>query len=171
MLPGSDEIGLLAMTGFMPVGYWKDAARTAATFRVVDGTRYVISGDYATVDADGRVHRVGRTNASINTSSEKVDPEDVERRLRKHASVQDCVVVGVPDDRSGEKIVALVVVTENHYIDEAELTAWCRTKLASHRAPERFLFVDTVHRTASGKVNHSQLRELAIEILDRERLG
>jgi acyl-CoA synthetase (AMP-forming)/AMP-acid ligase II len=168
VLPGSDEIGLLAKTGFMPVAYWKDAARTASTFRVIDGTRYVISGEYATVDGDGRVHLIGRANASINTTRANVRPEHVEPRLVKHASVQDCAVVGVPGERSGERIVALVVVVENHYIDEAELTAWCRTKLASHEAPERFLFVDTLHRSPSGKVNHSQLRELALEILERE---
>jgi len=171
VLPGSDEIGLLAKTGFMPVGYWKDAARTATTFRVVDGTRYVISGEYATVAADGTVHLVGRAAASINTDREKVAPDDVERRLAKHPSVQDCVVVGVPDNRARERIVALVVVVENHYLDEAELTAWCRTKIASHQAPECFLFVDSLHRSQSGRVSHSQLRELAIEILAREELG
>ncbi len=170
VLPGSGEVGLLAMTGLMPVGYWKDAARTAATFRVIDGTRYAIRGDYATVEADGTV-RLGRGNASISADGAQIDPDDVERQLSKHASIEDCVVVGVPDDRSGERIVALVVVVENHYLDEAELTAWCRTKLGKHQAPERFLFVDTLHRTASGKVNHPRLRELAMEILEREALG
>ena len=168
VLPGSGEIGLLAMTGFMPVGYWKDAPRTASTFRVVDGTRYVIPGDYATVEADGTVHLIGRGSSSINTGGEKVYPDEIETRLRKHASVEDCAVVGVPDPSFGEKIVALVVVTENHYIDEAELTAWCRTKLANYKAPKRFLFVDTLHRTASGKLDHGRLRELAIEILRTE---
>ena len=171
VLPGSGEVGLLAMTGLMPVGYWKDAARTAATFRVVDGTRYAIRGDYATVDADGTVRLVGRGNASITAAGERVDPVDVERRLSKHASIDDCAVVGVPDDRSGERIVALVVVVENHYLDEAELTAWCRTKLGKHQAPERFLFVDALQRTATGAVNHARLRELAIEILEREAFG
>jgi fatty-acyl-CoA synthase len=166
VLPGSGEAGLLAMTGLMPVGYWKDPARTAATFRVVDGTRYVMRGEYATVDADGKVHLIGRGNASINADGTKVDPHDVEQRLAKHASIEDCAVVGVPDVRGGEMVVALVVVVENHYLDEAELVAWCRTKLGKHEAPQRFLFVDTVHRAASGAVNRPRLRELAMEILE-----
>ncbi|MEX1009498.1 MAG: AMP-binding protein [Acidimicrobiia bacterium] len=160
--PGSDEIGLVAMGGHLPIGYYNDPARTAATFRVIGGERYSIPGDYATVDVDGTVRLLGRGSASINTGGEKVYPEEVELVLRKHASVFDCVVLGVPDPRFGEKVVALIQVTEGHYLDEAELAAWGRTKLAGYKAPRRFLFVDTIERSAAGKAPHQKLRALAI---------
>ena len=110
--PGSDEIGLLAVGGRMPVGYWRDPDKTAQTFRVIDGRRYALAGDYAQVDADGTIRLLGRGSACINTGGEKVYPEEVELALRKHPSVFDCVAVGVPDDRFGEIVVAIVQVTE-----------------------------------------------------------
>ncbi len=163
--PGTDEVGLVAMGGRIPVGYFKDPVKSADTFRVFDGVRYSVPGDYATVDVDGTVKLLGRGSASINTGGEKVYPEEVEAELRKHASVFDCVVVGVPDDRFGEMVVALVQVTDNHYLDEAELAAWCRAKVASYKTPRRFLFVDSLQRSAAGKVHHKELRTLAIELL------
>jgi acyl-CoA synthetase (AMP-forming)/AMP-acid ligase II len=169
VLPGSGEVGLVAVTGLMPVGFWKDTARTTATFRVVDGTRYAIRGDHATVDADGTVRVIGTASGTASAGVETFPVEEVERRLGKHASVQDCAVVGVPDDRSGELVVALVVVTDNHYLDEPELVAWCRTKFEHHQAPSRFLFVATLHRTESGALDRVVLRDVAAEILERER--
>ena len=166
--PGTDEVGLVAMGGRIPVGYFKDAEKSAATFRVFDGMRYSVPGDYATVDADGTVKLLGRGSASINTGGEKVYPEEVEAELRKHPSVFDCVVVGVPDDRFGEMVVALVQVTDNHYLDEAELAAWCRAKVAGYKTPRRFLLVDSLRRSAAGKVHHQELRALAIELLGDE---
>jgi acyl-CoA synthetase (AMP-forming)/AMP-acid ligase II len=163
--PGSDQIGLVAMAGRLPIGYYKDPVRTAQTFRVIGGRRYSIPGDYATVDADGTVRLLGRGSASINTGGEKVYPEEVEIVLRKHASVFDCVVLGVPDPRFGEKVVAFIQVTDGHYLDEAELVAWSRRKLAGYKAPRRFLFVDTIERSAAGKAPRQRLRALAIESL------
>ena len=135
-----------------------------------DGVRYSVPGDYATVDADGTVRLLGRGSASINTGGEKVYPEEVEAELRKHPSVFDCVVVGVPDDRFGEKVVALVQVTDNHYLDEAELTAWCRAKLAGYKTPRRFLvrrLAATVPPRARRTTRSSAT--LAIELLRRRR--
>ena len=163
--PGSDEIGLLAVGGRIPVGYWRDPDKTAQTFRVIDGRRYALAGDYAQVDADGTIRLLGRGSACINTGGEKVYPEEVELTLRKHPSVFDCVAVGVPDDRFGEIVVALVQVTEGHYLDEAELDAWCRSKLAGFKKPRRFLFVDSLERNAAGKANYQMLRKLAAERL------
>ena len=165
VVPGSEEVGLLAMGGRIPLGYFKDPEQTAATFRTIDGTRYSIPGDYATVEVDGTVKLLGRGSASINTGGEKVYPEEVEATLRRHASVFDCVVVGVPDERYGERVVALVQVTEGHYLDEAEMLAWCRTQLAGYKAPRRFLFVDSLQRSAAGKAHHRELRALAIQLL------
>ena len=107
--PGSGDIGMVGVTGPIPLGYYKDEEKTAATFRIVDGVRYSIPGDYATVEADGTIQLLGRGSACINTGGEKVYPEEVELLLREHPGVFDCLVVGVPDDRFGETVVALVV--------------------------------------------------------------
>jgi len=127
-----------------------------------------VPGDYATVDADGTVRLLGRGSACINTGGEKVYPEEVEAALRKHPGVFDCVVVGVPDPRFGEKVVALVQVTASHHLDEAELAAWCRAELAGYKTPRRFLFVESLDRSAAGKANHQSLRQLAVDRLAAE---
>ena len=106
--PATRRIGMLGVGGPIPLGYYKDPEKTAATFRTVDGRRYSIPGDYATVDPDGTIRLLGRGSACINTGGEKVYPEEVELALRSHPDVFDCVVVGVPDDRWGEMVVALV---------------------------------------------------------------
>jgi fatty-acyl-CoA synthase len=165
--PGSDEIGLLAVGGRIPLGYWGDPEKTAQTFRVIGGRRYSLAGDYAQVDADGTIRLLGRGSACINTGGEKVYPEEVELALRKHPSVFDCVVVGVPDERFGEIVVALVQVTDGHYLDEEELEAWCRKKLAGYKKPRRFLFLESLDRNAAGKANYRTLRQLAAERLSR----
>jgi fatty-acyl-CoA synthase len=156
------------MGGNIPVGYYNDPVKTAATFRVFDGTRYSVPGDYATVAADGTVHLLGRGSACINTGGEKVYPEEVELALKKHASVFDCAVVGVPDPRFGEKVVAFVQVTEHHYLDAAELTAWSRRKLAGYKMPRAWLFVDVLPRSPAGKADQPKLRALAMERLGIE---
>ena len=107
--PGRGDVGLLAVRGRLPLGYLHDDAKTASTFRVLDGVRYAIPGDYATVEADGTIQLLGRGSACINTGGEKVYPEEVELVLRSHPGVEDVVVVGVPDTRFGEAVVALVV--------------------------------------------------------------
>jgi fatty-acyl-CoA synthase len=163
---GSDEIGLLAVGGRIPIGYWRDADKTAQTFKVIDGRRYAVAGDYAQVDADGTIRLLGRGSACINTGGEKVYPEEVELVLRENTAVFDCVVVGVPDDRFGEIVVALVQVTDGHSLDEPELAAWCRTKLAGYKKPRRFVFVDSLERNAAGKANYQVLRKLAGERLE-----
>jgi acyl-CoA synthetase (AMP-forming)/AMP-acid ligase II len=163
--PGSDEIGVLAVGGRIPLGYWRDPEKTAQTFRTIGGRRYALAGDYAQVDADGTIRLLGRGSACINTGGEKVYPEEIELVLRKHPSVFDCVVVGVPDARFGEVVVALVQVTDGHYLDEAELEAWCRTRLAGYKKPRRFLVVDSLDRNAAGKANYQLLRQLATKRL------
>jgi len=161
--PGSEEIGLLAVGGRVPLGYWKDPEKTAETFRTVDGNRYSIPGDYASVDADGTIQLLGRGSACINTGGEKVYPEEVELLLRKHPGVFDCVVVGVPDERFGEIVVALVQVTDGHDLDEPELDAFCRSRTAGYKRPKRFVLVDDLRRSAAGKADYEYLRALAAD--------
>ena len=107
-MPGSGESGRVALRGRTPVGYYKDPEKSAATFSVIDGVRYSIPGDYAEVEADGTVTLLGRGQQCINTGGEKVYPEEVEEVLKQHPTVADAVVVGVPDERFGEAITALV---------------------------------------------------------------
>ncbi len=132
---------------------------------MLDGVRYSIPGDFATVETDGTVRLLGRGSACINTGGEKVYPEEVEAELRKHPSIVDCVVVGVPDERFGERVVALVQIKDDHHLDEAEMQAWCRAKLAGYKSPRRFLFVDSLQRSAAGKAHHEELRALAVQLL------
>ena len=163
--PGSGEVGLLAVTGHIPLGYYKDEEKTAQTFRVVDGTRYSIPGDYATVDDDGTIRLLGRGSACINTGGEKVYPEEVELVLREHPGVLDCIVLGTPDDRYGETVVALLQAREGSTLDEADLTAWCRARISGYKRPKRFFTVGSLDRSAAGKADYKRLRAQAIDLV------
>jgi acyl-CoA synthetase (AMP-forming)/AMP-acid ligase II len=168
VVPGTDQIGLVAMGGRIPLGYFKDPEKSAATFRTIDGVRYSIPGDYATVAADGTVTLLGRGSACINTGGEKVYPEEVEAALQAHPGIVDCVVVGVPDERFGERVVALVQPVDDHVVDEFELGEWCRARLAGYKVPRRFLPVGSLQRSAAGKAYHRDLRAHAIQLLADE---
>jgi fatty-acyl-CoA synthase len=139
--PGSGGRGLLARRGATSLGYYKDAEKTAATVRTVDGQRWMVPGDWATVEADGTITLLGRGSGSINTGGEKVFPEEVEEALKAHPAVRDVVVVGVPDDRFGETAT----------LDE--LRATCRDRIAPYKAPRRLLVVASLERLANGKVD------------------
>jgi 3-oxocholest-4-en-26-oate---CoA ligase len=166
--PGDGQIGMLGVGGAIPVGYYKDPEKTAATFRTVAGRRYSIPGDYATIDADGTIQLLGRGSACINTGGEKVYPEEVELALRSHPDVFDCVVVGVPDDRWGEMVVALVHPTDGRVVDADALGAQCRTSLAGYKVPKRILVFDSLQRSPAGKADYKLLRELAARRLQNE---
>jgi fatty-acyl-CoA synthase len=163
--PGSGMVGLLGVTGPIPLGYWGDTEKSSATFRVVDGVRWSIPGDYATVEADGAVKLLGRGSACINTGGEKVYPEEVELVLREHPDVDDCVVVGVPDARFGEMVVAVVAPSTGATLHEDELTEFTKARLAGYKRPRRFVVVDDLQRNAAGKANYTVLRTLAAERL------
>ncbi len=167
--PGSEEIGLLAVGGPIPLGYYKDPEKTAETFKTVGGQRYSIPGDYATVDADGSIRLLGRGSACINTGGEKVYPEEVELALLSHPGVFDCIVVGVPDARFGEIVVALVQAHDGHDADEAGLRAFCHGRTAGYKVPKRILFVDSLRRSAAGKPDYQLLRTLAADLLEVEQ--
>ena len=166
IVPGSGEVGLVAMSGPMPLGYYKDAEKSAATFRVVDDVRYTIPGDFATVDADGSVRLLGRGSQCINTGGEKVYPEEVEEVLKLHPAVADAAVVGVPDERFGEAIQALVEPAGDTAIDEADLIAHVKARLAAYKAPKRVITVATVSRAPNGKLDYKALKETALRSLD-----
>jgi 3-oxocholest-4-en-26-oate---CoA ligase len=161
--PGSGRQGVLAATGSMPVGYLHDPERSARTWRVVDGVRHVISGDMATIDADGNVTLLGRGSELVNTGGEKVFVEEVEQVILTHPAVADAVVVGVPDERFGHRVVALVSLREGKKLTERAVIDHVGAVLADHKRPRRVLFVDEVHRSPSGKANRSWAKSAATE--------
>ena len=163
--PGSGERGMVALRGRGPIGYYKDETKTAATFRIIDGERWSVPGDYATVAADGSLQLLGRGSVCINSGGEKIFPEEVEQALVTHRGVADAVVVGVPDDRFGEMVVAVVEPAGPEAPALADLAEWSRRTLAGYKAPRRLVVVDSVGRSPSGKVDYRRLRDLALESL------
>jgi acyl-CoA synthetase (AMP-forming)/AMP-acid ligase II len=161
--PGSGEMGRVAVRGRCPVGYYKDPEKSARTFPVIDGERYSVPGDYATVEGDGTLRLLGRGSVCINTGGEKVYPEEVEEALKEHAAVRDAVVVGVPDERFGEVIVAWVEPAVDGEVDEGDVIAHVKQRLASYKAPRRVLTTDTIGRSPAGKVDYGRLRTEAIQ--------
>jgi acyl-CoA synthetase (AMP-forming)/AMP-acid ligase II len=163
--PGSGERGLLALSGFMPTGYYKDPEKSAKTFRMFEGRRWSVPGDFATVDTDGTLKLLGRGSQVINTGGEKVFPEEVEEALKKHADVRDAVVVGVPDPRFGERICAVVDVRPGADAPTlSELAAHVRSHLADYKAP-RELVLAAVVRSPNGKVDYKASKALALAAL------
>ena len=153
---GSGRAGVLASSGPMPEGYHGDDEKTAKTFRTIEGVRYSMPGDVAHVDADGRVHLLGRGSGCINTGGEKVYPEEVEVAARSHTGVHDCVAIGVPDERFGERVV--LIASRAPLMDPAianEVIEHVRSQLAVYKAPRQIVFVDTVYRSPSGKADYA----------------
>ena len=160
--PGSDEVGMIANGGFCPVGYYKDPDKSAVTFRVIGGQRYSFPGDFAKVAVDGSLILLGRGSVCINTGGEKVFPEEVEEALKAHADVYDALVVGVPDERFGERVTAVISARPGRTIDEADLNDFVRTRIAGYKTPRRLLVVETVHRAANGKADYKWAKERAL---------
>ncbi len=160
--PGSGEIGLLATPGAVPIGYYKDPEKSAQAFREIDGVRYSFPGDYAQVESDGSITLLGRGSYCINTAGEKVFPEEVEEALKKHPSIYDALVVGLPDERFGEKVTAVVALEEGaSELQEAELVEFAREHLAGFKLPKHVLFVDEVRRGVNGKADYKWARQAA----------
>jgi fatty-acyl-CoA synthase len=159
--PGSGEVGVIALPGFLPVGYYKDPEKTARTFRTIDGDRYTIPGDCATVDGEGAIHLLGRGSVVINTGGEKVYPEEVEEVIKRLPAVADAVCVGVPDERFGERVCALVEVVAGADLDPDAVSQAVRAELAGYKVPRTVRVVATIGRSPAGKVDYPALRRLA----------
>jgi fatty-acyl-CoA synthase len=166
--PGSGEIGRVAVRGHTPIGYYKDEAKSASTFVEIDGDTYSIPGDYAQVEADGSLTLLGRGSVVINTAGEKVFPEEVEEVLKQHPSVLDAVAVGIPDDRFGEAVTAVVEAKPGETLDQAELVAHVKGKLAAYKAPKSVVAIDTIGRAANGKVDYKRLKAYAADQLGND---
>lgn len=157
---GSTTPGMLGASGPMPRGYWNDEAKTAETFRVIDGVRYTVPGDFATIDEDGTVTLLGRGSVCINSGGEKIYPEEVEVAARTHPGVIDAIAVGVPHERFGEAVVLVCSVSEP--ADADEIIATVKDRIADYKAPRRVVFVDEVYRAPNGKADYRWARERAL---------
>lgn len=163
VLPGSTEPGFIARGGAVPLGYYKDPEKTAKTYKTIGGVRYAIPGDWCTVEKDGTITLLGRGSNCINTAGEKVYPEEVEEALKSHGAVSDALVVGVPDDKWGQAVTAVVSV--NRDVSEDELRAYIQTKLARYKAPKRILFKDNLGRAPNGKADYKSIKAFALNEL------
>ena len=161
---GSGERGMLAVSGFLPVGYYKDPEKTARTFPVYEGKRWSVPGDFATVEADGSLRLLGRGSQVINTGGEKVFPEEVEEAIKRYPGVKDAAVVGAPDPRFGERICAVVEVGAGEAPTLAEISEHVRKHLAAYKTP-RELVLAPVDRAANGKLDYRAMRALVLERL------
>jgi 3-oxocholest-4-en-26-oate---CoA ligase len=163
--PGSGEKGLVSVGGFIPLGYYKDEAKTAATFHTFEGRRWSVPGDWATVNEDGTVSLLGRGSLCINTGGEKVFPEEVEIALRTHPAVRDAVAVGVPNDRFGEAVCAIVETEGGATVTLPDINEYVKSKLAAYKAPRHLVVVDTIGRAPNGKADYKKLKRTALERL------
>jgi fatty-acyl-CoA synthase len=156
--------GLVGVGGMQPLGYYKDPDKTARTFVQAEGRRYSIPGDWAQVNDDGKtLTLLGRGSVCINTGGEKVFPEEVEEVVKKFPGVHDSVVVGIPDEKWGEAITA--VVSTFVPVDEAALVAFVKEHLAGYKAPKHIVFVDQVFRSPSGKADYKHTKQVALDTL------
>jgi 3-oxocholest-4-en-26-oate---CoA ligase len=159
--PGSGVVGRMARGGNVPLRYHKDPERSAATFVNVDGRRYAVSGDSAVVEADGTMTLLGRGSVCINSGGEKIYPEEVEAALKAHPAVFDVVVVGVPDERWGERVAAVIELRPDHTVTLEELDTHARTLVAGYKVPREVHIVAKIERSPSGKPDYPWAKRVA----------
>ncbi|MCW2782527.1 MAG: AMP-dependent synthetase and ligase [Marmoricola sp.] len=156
-------VGRLARGGSVPVGYYRDPEKSAATFLVVDGERFSVPGDFARIETDSRVTLLGRGSNCVNTGGEKVYPEEVEMAIKAHPAVYDCLVVGIPDEKYGQAVAAVVQPRENATVVLEELRDFLRPSLSGYKLPRALTIVAEIPRNATGKAQYPRAKELAME--------
>ncbi len=159
--PGSGQVGRLAKTGHIPIGYYNDPEKTARTFVEVEGKRWSFPGDLATVEDDGTINLLGRGSSCINSGGEKIYPEEVEDALKAHPAVYDALVVGLPDERWGERVTAVVELRPGTSATPDDLQTHCRRHVAGYKVPKSVRFVDQVQRQPSGKPDYKWAKSVA----------
>jgi acyl-CoA synthetase (AMP-forming)/AMP-acid ligase II len=159
--PGSGVVGHIARRGHVPIGYYNAPEKSATTFIEVDGERWAIPGDLATVEADGRILLLGRGSVSINSGGEKIFPEEVESVVKEHPDVIDAVVVGLASERFGEQVVAVCQTRSGDALDLEELRDFCRGKLASYKIPRAVVCLESIKRSPAGKADYPWAKEAA----------
>ena len=161
VVPGSGEIGMIANGGVCPLGYYKDPEKSALTFREIDGHRYSFPGDFATIAEDGALLLLGRGSNCINSGGEKVFPEEVEEVVKSHPAVYDCLVVGVPDTRFGERVTAVTSFRTGQTPTSEELITWLHGRIAGYKLPKEIVAVAEVKRADNGKANYQWAKQTA----------
>lgn len=163
--PATDvgRIGRLGRGGSVPVGYYKDPEKSAKTFLEIDGERYSVPGDFARVEEGGKVTMLGRGSNCVNTGGEKVYPEEVEMAIKGHEAVYDVLVVGVPDEKYGQAVAAVVELREGATLELEDLRSFLRGHLSGYKLPRALTVVDTIPRNATGKAQYPRAKELAME--------
>lgn len=169
--PGAGTVGVLAKSGYLPLGYYKDPEKTAKTFPQAGGRRWVVTGDHAIVEEDGSITLLGRGSNCINTGGEKVYPEEVEDALKAHASVADALIVAVPDDRFGSAVTAVIEVAGDTPPSLDEIRKFVEVSLAGYKAPRHLVLVSEVPRAPSGKPDYQTALDLALADLGMSAAG
>lgn len=160
--PGHDGVGWLAQRGYIPLGYKGDAAKTAATFPVIDGVRYAVPGDRARHRPDASIELLGRDSVPINSGGEKIFVEEVETAIASHPAVADVVVAGRPSERWGQEVVAVVALADGAHADADELVTHAAQSLARYKLPKAIVFRPVIERSPSGKADYRWAREQAV---------
>jgi acyl-CoA synthetase (AMP-forming)/AMP-acid ligase II len=160
--PGHDGMGWLAQRGYVLLGYKGGAAKTAATFPVIDGVRYAVPGDRACHRADGSIELLGRDSVTINSGGEKIFVEEVETAIASHPAVADVVVAGRPSERWGQEVVAVVALADGADASADELVAHAAQSLARYKLPKAIVFRPVIERSPSGKADYRWAREQAV---------
>jgi acyl-CoA synthetase (AMP-forming)/AMP-acid ligase II len=163
VVPGSGVVGKVLAGGRLPLGYHNDPERTAETFLRRDGERWLVTGDMATVEADGAISLLGRASGVINTGGEKVFPEEVEAVLRTHPAVYDCLVVGAPHERWGSAVTAVVQPVDGTAPTLDDLAVHCKAHVAGYKAPKVLVLVDRITRSPTGKPDYRWAKTVATE--------
>jgi fatty-acyl-CoA synthase len=162
---GAGEVGMLAVGGVLPDGYYKDPEKTAATYPLINGVRWAIPGDFATVEEDGTINLLGRGSVSINSGGEKIFPEEVEEALKLHPAVLDANAVGVPDEKWGQAVCGVVAIDPAVDVSDAELIAAVKTHIAPYKAPKEIVRTDAFVRSPNGKSDYKWARDIALRSL------
>jgi acyl-CoA synthetase (AMP-forming)/AMP-acid ligase II len=157
------KIGRLGRGGSVPVGYYKDEEKSAATFLVIDGKRYSVPGDFARIEEEGRVTLLGRGSNCVNTGGEKVYPEEVEMAIKRHPAVYDVLVVGIPDEKYGQAVAAVIEAREGQTVELEELRDFLRSSLSGYKLPRVLTIVPEIPRNATGKAQYPRAKELLME--------
>ncbi len=162
--PATDvgKIGRLGRGGNVPVGYYKDPEKSAATFLVIDGQRYSVPGDFARIEEGNRVTLLGRGSNCVNTGGEKVYPEEVEMAVKAHPAVYDCLVVGIPDEKYGQAVAAVIELREGTSLELEELREFLRQHLSGYKLPRSLTVVPQIPRNATGKAQYPAAKEMAL---------
>jgi acyl-CoA synthetase (AMP-forming)/AMP-acid ligase II len=156
------KIGRLGRGGSVPMGYYKDPEKSAKTFLELDGQRYSVPGDFARIEADNKVTLLGRGSNSVNTGGEKVYPEEVEMAIKGHPAIYDCLVVGVPDEKYGQAVAAVVQCRDGQAVELDELRDFLREHLSGYKLPRALTIVDEIPRNATGKAQYPRAKEMAL---------